>query len=116
MTARRPFVRRSHTAPWRRTLRQEEGQVERSRTATGHLRRAESTLTAGVSVDGAGRQLGFGFRGVVGGMRSGVQRCQSLQHAQEAVGGGQLQVLLWDVADLATAVSGLKNGHDQNKG
>lgn len=73
-------------------------------------------LTAGVTVDGAARQLGFRFRGVAGGMRPGVQRCQSLQHAQEAVGGGQLQVLLRDVTDLPAAVSGLKNGHDQDKG
>lgn len=41
-------------------------------------------------------------------MGPGVQRGQRLQHAQQAVGGGQLQVLLRDVAHLTAAVPGLK--------
>lgn len=41
-------------------------------------------------------------------MGSGVQRGQSLQHTEQAVGGRKLQVFLWDVADLSTAVSGLE--------
>ena len=65
-------------------------------------------LTAGVSVDGGGRgglQLWLG--GVAGGVGAGVQGGQGLQHAQQAVGGGQLEVLLRDVAHLPAAVSGL---------
>lgn len=65
-------------------------------------------LTTGVSIDGAGWEFGFRFGGVAGGMGSGVQRGQRLQHAQQAVGGGQLQVFLRDVAHLSAAVSGLE--------
>lgn len=41
-------------------------------------------------------------------MGSGVQCSQRLQHTQQAVGGRQLQVFLWDIADLSAAVSGLE--------
>lgn len=68
----------------------------------------EADLTTGVSVDGAGWEFGFRFGGVAGGMGSGVQRGQRLQHAQQAVGGGQLQVFLRDVAHLSATVSGLE--------
>lgn len=64
-------------------------------------------LTAGVPVDRAGRQLRFRLGGVAGGVRAGVERRQSLKHAEEAVGGGKLQVFLRDVADLPAAVPGL---------
>lgn len=68
----------------------------------------ERLLTAGVPVHRTRRQLGFGFGGVAGGVGPGVQRGQRLQHAQQAVGGGQLQVLLRDVPHLSAAVPGLK--------
>lgn len=64
-------------------------------------------LTAGVSIDRAGGQLSFWFSGVAGGVRAGIERRQGLQHAEEAVGGGQLQVFLRDVAHLTAAVPGL---------
>lgn len=84
------------------------GRAVKSRTKQEVLPVFEVTLTAGVSVDGAGWELGFGLSGVAGGVGSGVQRSQGLQHAQQAVGGRQLQVFLWDVAHLSTAVSGLE--------
>lgn len=53
-------------------------------------------LTAGVSVEASGGQLGF--CGVTGGVRPRVQSGERLKHAQNAVGRGELQVFLRNVA------------------
>lgn len=42
-------------------------------------------------------------------MRSSVECSQRLQHAQETVGGWELQVFLWDIAYLTSFIASLKN-------
>lgn len=85
----------------------QEGTFREIKNSTKPLNRLVVKLTAGVSIDGASWQLRFRFSGVAGWVWAGVERRQSLQHAEEAVGGRQLQVFLRDVADLTVAVPGL---------
>lgn len=106
-TAHRLFAPCTHTAPLRTTL-WVWGEAllmgsEKNKTAKHEMVK----LTTGVSVNRAGGKLSFRFSGVAGRVRAGVESRQSLQHAEEAVGGRQLKVFLWDIADLTAAVPGL---------
>lgn len=70
-------------------------------------------LTVCVSVDADRVQLRLG--GIGRGVRSGVQCGERLEHAEEAVGGRELQVLFWNVAHVSCFIASLGNIYNHVK-
>lgn len=68
-----------------------------------------SVFTTGISVEAAWNE--FGLRGVAGRVWPAVQSSQGLQHAQQTVWGGELQVLFGHVTHLANFISSLSERH-----